>query len=95
MRIVWISEQCLSMRALRTLHIDLRKEDRSYARFNVAPILINRIENLVELWKCLVTTSTNERVNLRQFKQAAKHWIAKTQQVPSLQDSNNNARERI
>ncbi|XP_011345233.2 uncharacterized protein LOC105283844 isoform X2 [Ooceraea biroi] len=53
------------------------------------------IDNLVELWKCLVAASTNGRVSLQQFKQATKCWITKAQQVPSLQDGNNNAQERV
>lgn len=47
----------------------------------------------MELWKYLGAVSTNERVNLHQFKEATKCWIAKVQQ--STQDGNNNSREKL
>lgn len=59
------------------------------------PILIDRIDNLVELWRCLVAVSPNERVNLHQFKEATKRWIANMQQVQSTQDGGNNAVEKL
>ncbi|XP_071554414.1 uncharacterized protein [Temnothorax nylanderi] len=48
------------------------------------------IDNLEELWRCLTAVSTSDRVNLHQFKEATKCWIAKIQQ-----DSNSNAREKL
>ncbi|XP_071643218.1 uncharacterized protein [Temnothorax longispinosus] len=48
------------------------------------------IDNLEELWRCLAAVSTSNRVNLHQFKEATKCWIAKIQQ-----DSNSNAREKL
>jgi len=54
------------------------------------PILINRIDNLEELWKCLAAVSTKDCVNLQQFKEATKCWITKIQQVQSAEHSNNN-----
>ncbi|XP_011693811.1 PREDICTED: uncharacterized protein LOC105453499 isoform X3 [Wasmannia auropunctata] len=55
------------------------------------------IDNLEELWRCLAAVSTNDHVNLRQFKEATKRWIAQVQQqVQSAQDgSNNNVREKL
>ncbi|XP_039302566.1 uncharacterized protein LOC105194543 isoform X3 [Solenopsis invicta] len=48
------------------------------------------IDNLVELWRYLATVSTDERVNLHQFKEATKRWLVKMQQVQATQDGNNN-----
>ncbi|XP_077277861.1 uncharacterized protein LOC143906007 isoform X3 [Temnothorax americanus] len=48
------------------------------------------IDSLEELWRCLTAVSTSNRVNLHQFKEATKCWIAKIQQ-----DSNSNAREKL
>ncbi|XP_011067437.1 PREDICTED: uncharacterized protein LOC105153961 isoform X1 [Acromyrmex echinatior] len=48
------------------------------------------IDNLEELWKCLAAVSTNDCVNLQQFKEATKCWIIKIQQVQSAELSNNN-----
>lgn len=45
---------------------------------------------MLELWKCLSNVSTNDEcVNLRQFKEATKCWIAKVLQTQT-QDGNNN-----
>ncbi|KAL0105156.1 hypothetical protein PUN28_016656 [Cardiocondyla obscurior] len=51
------------------------------------------IDNLIELSKCLVSTTTGKRVNLMQFKEATKRWIAKIQE--SVQDGNNNTQEKL
>ncbi|XP_018301159.1 uncharacterized protein [Mycetomoellerius zeteki] len=48
------------------------------------------IDNLEELWKCLAAVSTNDCVNLQQFKEATKCWITKMQHVQSAEHSNNN-----
>ncbi|XP_067209273.1 uncharacterized protein [Linepithema humile] len=53
------------------------------------------IDNLAELWKCLETVSMNDHVNLQQFKEATKCWIANLRQIQPLQDSNNNTEEKI
>ncbi|XP_072746042.1 uncharacterized protein [Anoplolepis gracilipes] len=50
------------------------------------------IDDLAEFWKCLTAASSNDCVNLWQFKEAAKCWITKIQ---SSQDDNNNAREKL
>ncbi|XP_036149163.1 uncharacterized protein LOC105830282 [Monomorium pharaonis] len=47
------------------------------------------IDKLAELWRDLVTVSTNDRVDLDQFKETTKRWIAKMQQ-----DGNNNSLEK-
>ncbi|XP_011863337.1 PREDICTED: uncharacterized protein LOC105559561 isoform X6 [Vollenhovia emeryi] len=51
------------------------------------------VDNLIELWKCLVAVSTNDRVNMCQFKEATKRWIANVQQ--STRNNDNDARERL
>ncbi|EFN71542.1 hypothetical protein EAG_04592 [Camponotus floridanus] len=53
------------------------------------------IDDLAEFWKCLTAVSSNDRVNLWQFKEATKCWITKMQQIHSSQDDNNNAREKL
>ncbi|CAL1685492.1 unnamed protein product [Lasius platythorax] len=53
------------------------------------------IDSLAEFWKCLAAVSSNDRVNLWQFKEATKCWITKMQEVQSSQDSNNNEREKL
>ena len=58
-------------------------------------ILINRIDNLEELWKCLVAISTKDCVNLQQFKEATKCWITKIQQIQSAEHSDNNVQEKL
>lgn len=62
---------------------------------NHVNILIDRIDSLAEFWKCLAAISSNDRVNLWQFKEATKCWITKMQEVQSSQDSNNNEREKL
>ncbi|KAL6436956.1 hypothetical protein ACFW04_004944 [Cataglyphis niger] len=53
------------------------------------------IDDLAEFWKCLAAVSSNDRVNMWQFKEATKCWITKMQQIQSSQDDNNNAREKL
>ncbi|KAM0726495.1 Inositol 1,4,5-triphosphate receptor associated 2 [Formica fusca] len=52
-------------------------------------------DDLAEFWKCLAAVSSNDRVNMWQFKEATKCWITKMQQIQSSQDNNNNAREKL
>ncbi|XP_029674351.1 uncharacterized protein LOC115242296 isoform X7 [Formica exsecta] len=52
-------------------------------------------DDLAEFWKCLAAVSSNDRVNMWQFKEATKCWITKMQQIQSSQDDNNNAREKL
>ncbi|KAL6265416.1 hypothetical protein P5V15_002212 [Pogonomyrmex californicus] len=53
------------------------------------------IDDLAELWKCLVAISTNGCVNLHQFKEGTKHWIIKMQQVQPTQNSSNDTRKEL
>ncbi|XP_050451809.1 uncharacterized protein LOC126851669 isoform X5 [Cataglyphis hispanica] len=53
------------------------------------------IDDLAEFWKCLAAVSSDDRVNMWQFKEATKCWITKMQQIQSSQDDNNNAREKL
>ncbi|XP_018407442.1 PREDICTED: uncharacterized protein LOC108783384 [Cyphomyrmex costatus] len=54
------------------------------------------IDNLEELWKCLVAVSSNECVSLQQFKDATKRWITKVQeQVQSVQHDDNNGQDKL
>ncbi|XP_018343708.1 PREDICTED: uncharacterized protein LOC108749461 isoform X2 [Trachymyrmex septentrionalis] len=53
------------------------------------------IDNLEELWKCLVAISTKDCVNLQQFKEATKCWITKIQQIQSAEHSDNNVQEKL
>ncbi|XP_019699985.1 uncharacterized protein LOC105189740 isoform X4 [Harpegnathos saltator] len=51
------------------------------------------VKHMLELWKCLSNVSTNDRVNLRQFKEATKCWIAKVLRTQTQDDNNNFERE--
>ncbi|XP_020283673.1 uncharacterized protein LOC109854705 isoform X4 [Pseudomyrmex gracilis] len=53
------------------------------------------VDRLAELRKYLVAVSSNDYVNLQQFREATKYWIFDMQQTRSLQDDNNNMQERF
>ncbi|XP_032673235.1 uncharacterized protein LOC116845069 isoform X3 [Odontomachus brunneus] len=86
--------ECDTSMTYSTLSLSNEVPISKIVRYVQEQLPIWSLKHMLELWKCLSNVSTNDEcVNLRQFKEATKCWIAKMLQTQTQDDNNNIEKE--